>query len=315
LQHAFAHALENADQPEQVIAEIPVQIGQIPAPGAGTVERNRLVERRDAGGREIRAGEPRMPVDRQHPLHREICEIRQWVADGGELPIQHGADLAARSGHEIVEPEVAMHDGGARLFGDRAGQPRDQPLHRRDLRRLCGPVLPDPAVDLPGEEVARSAEVGEPQCRVIEAVQPRQRADGVLIDGTPFTGLQVRQRAVPGDAALDQFHHVEGRADHARVAAERQRPRHGEASRMQRRDEPIFAIDRVGGRQQRSERLAPQHAGTACGRDPIGGVRLTAREFLDLQRSREAVEVRVEPAREGSRIDVDGGAQDADPSS
>ncbi len=314
MQHALAHALEDADEPEQVVAEIPVQIGQTPAPGAGTVERDRLVERRDAGRREVGAGETGVPIGRQDPLHREICEIGQRVADGGEFPIQHGADLAARPGDEIVEPEIAVNDRDARLLGDRAGQPSDQPLDGGDLGRLGGTVLPDPAIDLPGEEVAGPAEIRETQGHVVETMQPRQRADGILVGGAPFGGSQVRQRAVPGDAALDQFHHVEGRADHARVGAERQRPRHGEARRMQRRDEPVFAIDRVGGRQQRAERLAPQHDSTAWRRDPIGRVGLTARELLDFDRSREAVELRREPAREGCRVDIGRGAQGAGPS-
>ena len=110
-------------------------------------------ERADAGTR-FRHG--------HEPLHQVIGEVRQRVADGREFPVQHRDD--ARLGgvdDAIVEPEVAMDDGGARIRRAGAGQPGDELVHLGDRLGLRGAVLLAPALDLPRHIALRLAEIGK----------------------------------------------------------------------------------------------------------------------------------------------------------
>lgn len=156
----------------------------------------------------------------------------------------------------------------------------DQALDLGQVVGLGGAILFGPAGDLTLEIVAGAAEVLQPHGDRIDAVQLGQRVDHGLIGGATFTCRQFGQGAVPEGAPLDQLHHIEGRADDGVVLTQGQRRRHGKAGRMQGADQPVFAIDRMGRGQQRSERATAQDIVPAVERHPIGRVRLAAGKLL-----------------------------------
>ena len=64
---------------------------------------------------------------------------------------------------------------------------------------------------------------------------------------------------LPEDAAFDMLHHIEGRSDDAVIRTKMKRPRHRKPGAGQCVRDPVLALDRMGGRQQLAEGLAPQH--------------------------------------------------------
>ena len=82
---------------------------------------------------EIEAAKPRAAVGGHHPLHREVGEIGERVAERRQLPVEHRGQCAVAVEHDIVDAIVAMDDRGPRLLGQGFGQERDQPLHLRDI--------------------------------------------------------------------------------------------------------------------------------------------------------------------------------------
>src|SRR5437762_13109043 len=99
------------------------------------------------------------------------------MAERRELPIEHRehARLAWMEDH-VVEPIVAVNDGGRVAGRDIPRQPLDQTVHRFDLFRFRGLVLSAPAVDLAGEIVAWLAVLGKTDGLKSEAVQRRDDA-------------------------------------------------------------------------------------------------------------------------------------------
>ncbi len=97
---------------------------------------------------------------------------------------------------------------------------------------------------------------------------------------------------------LGHLHHVEDRADHLGVGAQRERPRHREAERRKRGQQAIFAVDRMRRLEQLPERLAAQHIVARRRVDPVGRVRLARREFGQLERPAKPSTLAFEPRPE-----------------
>ena len=169
---------------------------------------------------------------------------------------------------------------------------------------LRGAVLLGPAIDLARKVVAGLAEIAEPDRLRIEGVQLRQRLDLAGEDPAPRLGRLARQRRIPEHAPLFHRHDVEGGADHGIVGAQRIGPGDRKALFAERGDDAEFAVDRMGRRQQFSERLAPHHIGTAGRIEPIGRVRLAALELQDGQRSLIAFDMLAHPAVEAHLVDA-----------
>ena len=108
----------------------------------------------------------------------------------------------------------------------------------------------------------------------------------------------------PDDAALDEVHDEEGRADDVRVLAQPVDARDGEAGGSERAHHAGFALDRVRAGEQCAGRLAAQHEGaTVGGVEAVGRVGLAALELADRERAGEARDMSGHPRLE--RRDVE----------
>src|SRR6266568_5125186 len=88
------------------------------------------------------------------------------------------------------------------------------------------PVLFGPTCDLALEIVTWATVVREPNCRIVNRMQPRKgRVHCIEIEG-PHVATDFRKGDVPEDAAFDVVHHIEPGANHAVVIAEAAHARH-----------------------------------------------------------------------------------------
>ena len=133
-------------------------------------------------------------------------------------------------------------------------------------------------------------------------MQARQTLVHRVIDRAPIFARKLGQRRVPEDAAVDERHEIEGRADHALVLAEREHAGGWIAHAFERLQHAELALDHVGHFQELARRLAAQHVTAARGFDQIGRVRLAGREFLRHARAAPALDIGFRPRVERARI-------------
>src|SRR5471032_1323884 len=103
-----------------------------------------------------------MTVLRKPQAHAKVCEVGEWIAERGEFPVEHRANLR-RAAHEneVIDTEIAVHE--RRLTGfDRTvhRQPLDQGLHGSQHVGLRRTILLGPDVDLSREIVSGATVVG-----------------------------------------------------------------------------------------------------------------------------------------------------------
>ncbi len=92
----------------QVAARRPRRSARAARAGAGS---------RRAGG--AAAGDRRRRR-RVGPVDHQQADVGERVAEGADLPVEHGDDGAVGADHAVVEPVVAVDDGGRALLGDLA---------------------------------------------------------------------------------------------------------------------------------------------------------------------------------------------------
>lgn len=226
--------------------------------------------------------------------HEQVREVRQRVADGAHLPVQEPDDagLGPVEDH-VVELVVAVHEGRAvaRLQG-LVGEEAQHGLEVRDLAHGLPRVDVDDAglrrADLPPRRelavvepvappVGREAEAAE-----VDAVEAREGLDGGAPETRPLGGRDVGDREILEDAAVQELHDVEGRADDGVVLAEAVRPGHGHRRGAERGDHPVLALDlvrRLG--EKLSRRLLAHHVPLPVRRRQlVRRVRLSEAELL-----------------------------------
>ena len=190
--------------------------------GTPAIGRHVIFLRRNAQAPPVDAAKAaKFALVRQAPLHALIGEVGEGMAERRKLPIEHGQKLRARGvENHVVDAPIAMHQRDAAVVGGNIGaKPGDQRVHVRIGRRRAGSVLLAPARELPGEVIARLAEVAEIGLCDVDGVQTRQRRVHRVVDrGAKFRRL-ARQRRVPKNPPLDERHKVKGRADDALVFA------------------------------------------------------------------------------------------------
>ena len=187
-----------------------------------------------------------------------------------------------------------MNDAHRRGRRKMRRQPRDQPLHFRDLLRLRGAVLFRPALDLPRDVIVAAAEVGKPERGGIKRMQPRQGRVHGVVDRGALGGLGRRHVRLPDDAAFDVIHEIERGSGNAGVVAVKHRRSDREALRVKRADHAELAVDGVRGRQQLARRLSPQHVTARRRLQEVRGVGLTPLELAHGEGRREVGEARSE---------------------
>ncbi len=188
-----------------------------------------------------------------------VGEVDQRIAQGRELPVEHGHDARlGRVEDHVVEPVVAMHDAALALGGHVLRQPFHQAVGGFDGLGFGGLVLARPAGHLALQVGAGAAVVGQADGRGVHAVQRRHHAVHLVVVRAALGGRHAGQGRVPEDAAFHMVHHVKHRADDAGVFAQGMGFRHRHLGLGQRADDAELAVHRMGRGQQVAQRLAAQ---------------------------------------------------------
>lgn len=240
------------------------------------------------------------------PGHAVVAEISQRMAEGGQLPIQHGND--ARLGgveHQVVEPVVAVHDADhffvARHGRDVLRQPGHQGVHFRNRLGDRSNILPAPAADLALKIVACLAIAGQPVFRKFDLVQRSDDAIHLGVDGLPLGWAHAGQRLVPQNTAGHELHDVEGAADHGFVFAQAVHARHRHIGALQAAHHRKLALNGMGRGQQfgHRPRFGAHHIGAGWPAELVGWVGLAAFEGFNCQRTCEARQFGLQPSAQG----------------
>ena len=298
--------MKDGGKTEEVESQIKVEVVDAGSAGASAVGLHVGLFGRQPERRQISTHQPRQSVARHAPGHEVIAKIRQWVSECGQLPVEHRqhARLGRMEDH-VVGTEVAVHQSGIVAGRNVRLQPVQQAVHVRyaaSCRVIT--VLTTPARQLSGKVITGFAEIGEACCGRRNAMQLRERSVHGIADGrTPFAG-HLGQARVPENAPFHMVHHIERRADNARVFAQRHGARHGKALSAQRGNDTVFAVDSMRTGQQLAGRLLAQHEVAAVHRDGVSGVALAAAELAQFQRTGfgEFGHVRSQPLQQGHSV-------------
>ena len=179
---------------------------------------------------------------------------------------------------EVVNLEVAVDEGAAvgGLLGLVGKKGHELGKVRQGADGLVGVDVADgglgvahgaPGGDLAVVEARRLAKGLEPDGARVDAVQLGEGADGVGPDGAAVVGQHVRDHGVLEDAAVEELHDVEGRADDGVVLAQAVGLGHRHVRLGQGVDDAVLALDLVGRLgDEASRRLLAQHVALAVRR-------------------------------------------------
>ncbi len=296
---AAGDALCDAGQAEQVVGEVPVEVGNGHA-GHVAIDLRGLLLARDVQRLEVGVGEAG-----HRPLHQQIGEVGHGIAKRRQFPVEHSEHpRLGRVEDHVVETIVAVHDRDALLRRNGFRQPFGELLEFRDMLGLGCAILLGPAVDLAGKIIAGPAEIRKTDFLGVEGVEFRQCLDLAGEDFPPRFRRLARQRGIPEHAALLHRHDVEGRPDHGVIHAKRIGARNRKVLLAKCCDNAELAVDRMRRRQQFAERPAAHHIGTIGRIEAIGGVGLAALELQDGQRALVTRDILRQPLVEVRLVDA-----------
>ncbi len=170
-----------------------------------------------------------------------------------------------------------MHDRRRLLGRQVRGEQGVQLVGAGQVARPRGVELLLPAAYLPLEEALGPAEVREPHRGRVDGVQGGEGLDRPLRDGAGAFGSEHRQlRGGAVRRPVDPLHHVERRADHLLVLAQRVGARHRHGGVTQRGHHAVLPRHVVGGGQDVTERRPAYHPLALPVADDVGQVRLAA---------------------------------------
>ena len=196
-----------------------------------------------------------------------------------------------------------MDHGGFVVVGQVLRQPLDEPVHRRDLALFRHHVLLRPAAHLAREIAARPAEIRQARRLRVDSVQDRQAFVHLRIDPRALAGVGARHRHRVEDPPALALHDVERRADDRIVLAQEVHLRQRQAGAGQRLLHPVFALDRVGRRQQRAGGLLAQDVFVGAEIEREGGVRLASLELPHAHRRPGAVQLAAQPGGQRALVE------------
>ena len=182
-----------------------------------------------------------------------------------------------------------MDDGRTLLVGD----PRDQQVmdpvdHRRTGQAVhCRMVeLAVPTLELAGDVPLPSGEVAEADRVDVHRVELGQRVDqGVAGVGAGRLGQCGRRLFVPHDVALDEGHHVEGRAVDRVVGAQPEGAGNRDSGGAESGDDRVLPRHVVGGGEDVADRRPAQGEGAAGGvGHPVGQVGAAPGDEVECER-------------------------------
>jgi hypothetical protein len=197
-----------------------------------------------------------------------------------------------------------VHDARRSGLRERGLHAARQLVDLGEVARLVGVPLLAPPGHVAGEEAFGLAEVGEADRRGIRPVQAGEDVDQ-LVRHVPRVVEPERRELVDraDDPAVDPVHHVERRADHVDVVAERPRHRHRHARALERGDHAVLAAHVVCGLHHVAERRPPHDPRVGTVGHCVGEVRPAAGDQRRRQLRPGTVEVVREPAAE--RVEVE----------
>ncbi len=216
------------------------------------------------------------------------------MAECAEFPVEHGDDARlSRVNDRVPQPVVAVVDAGLVAGRDICRQPLLEVFHRRQVVRARQVVLARPAGDLALDVLALAAVIAEADLSVVDIVQAGQHVVHRIEDLAAVGGRHGLHPVVGEDAAGQEFHDVEGGADHAVVLTERVGPGHRHVGMVrQGLDHAVLSVDLMGRRQQFARRLLAQHVhAPATVSQMKGRIALPALELEDFQGGAEAFHV------------------------
>ena len=116
------------------------------------------------------------------PVHAQVADVGERVAERAQLPVEDGRDAAVLDvGHAVAEAEVAVGDDDAlAAAGTRVGQPSGHLVDRGKLAGLRVRPLRRPALELALDVPLASGEVAEADLVDVERVQVGEHVDEVL---------------------------------------------------------------------------------------------------------------------------------------
>ena len=195
-----------------------------------------------------------------------IGEVGQRIAESREFPVNQGHRARLdRVENQIVEPEVAMNDGGRARLRQMLRQPVNQPVHGLDRLSFRRQILSPPTRHLSLEIAPGATIVGKANGRRIDAVQRRNDAVHLIEEGAAIFARQIRQGRIPEGPALDVRHDEECGSDKSWIVAVAQYAWNRHIRARKGAHHAILAVDRMGGRQERSVRPLAQNV-VAVGR-------------------------------------------------
>jgi hypothetical protein len=293
-------ALHDHGQLERRQRDVEAEVGQVPSAARGVPLQHLRLARV--------AGRPRgqQPVTElpQPLVDQQQADVGQRVGDRGHLPVHHGGELIVGPDQHVVQPVVAVHDRGRPAIGRVRGQQVMQLVDPGDLPAARGVQLLLPPPDLPGQEPLRPSERLQPHRPVVDGMQVSERVDQPLGDG-PGAGRPDRRHLLrrPVGDAVHSRHHVERRAQHVGVLAQRVRRGDRHARVAQRADHLVLTPHVVRRGQHVPERWAAHHPGAGPVADLIRQVRLAPGEQPPRQRAADLTRARVrEPASEPLQV-------------
>ena len=184
------------------------------------------------------------------------------------------------------------------------GQPGNQLVHFWNGLRDGSLVLLAPTGDLALKIVTRPAVTGQSLGRKIDQMQGRNDAVHLGINSFALGRLHARQGLIPKNAPGNEFHDVEGAANHRLVFAKNQHLGYRYGGSRQAAHNGVFALNGVCRRQQFGHRsgFGPHHVAARWGDELVGWVALPAFEGFHRQRAGVTGQVVFQPGRQCGHV-------------
>ena len=238
---ARVHALDDARElpvPERDVvvdlAEVAVALLRVPV--------DDLLARQEPLLRRRRGQQHRVRVVGLGPIDHQQPHVGERVAERADLPVEHRDHVAVGVGHAVVEPVVAVNDGGGALLRDLGEQRVVDLVDQRQLTGLRLLPLPVPALQLPLDVVLLLAEVTQADSVGVDGMDLGHRVgDGAAGVAARLGGDRGGGGLVAEDEPVDEGHDVERRAVHLVIGAEPERRRDGHVRGTEGGDDLVLA--------------------------------------------------------------------------
>ena len=242
------------------------------------------------------------------PVDQEQAEVGEWVAERAQFPVENRHHLPAVAQHAVVEPVIAVHDGGGALDRDEVAKLGVHLFHDRQVTGARRLELPVPALQLTFDVAVVSGEVTEANRGGIDGVDASEHLDeGFTGAGTLGRGEQVGVGGVTDNDAVDEVHDVERCTVHCVVAAQAHDRSDRHVGRGESGKDAMFTAHVVGGGEDLPKWWPAEHPALAVGvGHAVRQIRVAAGDQLEPQRWRQSGDAIGKPGGDLRCIDSGG---------